>query len=128
VCVGNCKTRPGYLLPGDVERLVQRLGMKPDEFLVASPGALVQNSMTGRAFRIGTITPKWDRRKKRCVLLGDDNRCKVHDISPFGCAYFDCKMSRPEGDRRSGWALRIIQDSPEYSALRAKLPMTEVKR
>lgn len=125
VCVGNCKSQPGYLIPGDAERMAATLGKDPKEFLVASPGALVAVIEGGnrRTFHIGTITPAFEN--GRCVLLGPDDRCTVHGVAPFGCAYFDCKMSASEGQNRSSWGLHQILDSNAYKALRSLLPLAK---
>jgi hypothetical protein len=67
----------------------------------ASPGAVVMDTQTNRQFQLGTITPRYDRRKKACVFLSDAGACTIHPVAPFGCAYFDTHQSRYEGQRRS---------------------------
>jgi Fe-S-cluster containining protein len=86
----------------------------------ASPGATVMDSQTGRVFQIGTITPRLH--EGRCVFLDDRDRCTVHPVAPFGCAYFDAHQTENEGQRRSGWALRLILDTPAYAEQRMALP------
>jgi hypothetical protein len=34
-------------------------------------------------------------------LLTADNRCSIHPVSPYGCAFFDSHMSKEQVDRRS---------------------------
>lgn len=123
-CVSCCQTQPGYLLPGDFERIAAHLGETPEaarQYFCASPGALVGDIDSGRRWRIGTITPKIVR-KKGCVFLDSDNKCRIHAVAPFGCAYFDMHMNGFQGDQRSMWGLRQIIDNPAYRALRALLP------
>jgi Fe-S-cluster containining protein len=91
---------------------------------VASPGALVKDRSTGRVQRIGTVTPRFDRRRKRCVFLDDHDRCTIHAVAPFGCAYFDTHMSLGKGHVRSLWLARETA-RPEYQALRNTLPYTD---
>lgn len=121
-CVGCCKRQPGPLVPGDLERIAAFRGESVEEAkknFWASPGALVKDG-AGRTSRIGTITPKWDRRKKRCVFLDDNDRCQIHSVAPFGCAYFDTHQTPAEAHDRSIWTARQQMD-PEYQQLRNTL-------
>jgi Fe-S-cluster containining protein len=74
---------------------------------------------TGRVRRIGSITPRM--RKGRCVFLDENDRCKIHEVAPFGCAYFDVHQSPLTAHPRSIWAIRQQEDA-EYRALRDTLP------
>src|SRR5258708_4879591 len=89
-CVQCCKDQPGPLMPGDFERIAEFLGETPEQaqsHFWASPGAMAKVKETGEIIKIGTITPK--REKGRCVFLDENDRCKIHPVAPFGCAYFD---------------------------------------
>ncbi len=70
--------------------------------------------------QIGTITPKFEN--GRCVFLDENDRCKVHAVAPFGCAYADTHMDMAEGNARSHWGLLQIEEDDEYQALRNTLP------
>jgi Fe-S-cluster containining protein len=121
-CVQCCKEQPGSLVPGDLEAIAAHLGESVAEAKAhfwASPGALVMDTGTGRQFRVGTITPK--RERKRCVFLGEDDRCRVHPVAPAGCAYFDTHQSAREAQPRSAAMVRAQMD-PAYQRLRAELP------
>lgn len=107
-CVVGCRTKPGALAPGDLQRMADYLGVRDffkwaGENFDASEGALVADAGTGQAFRVPSIVPKL--RGGRCVFLGDDGRCGVHPVSPFGCSHIDTHLSREEGDRRVRWLL-----------------------
>jgi len=121
-CVACCHRQPGPLVPGDLEKIAAHLG-EPVEVAKAhfwaSGGALVQDQRTGRQFRIGSITPRLVR--GRCVFLDDADRCRVHAVAPFGCAYFDTHMSAAEGQRRGTW-LALQQQDDDYQAVRRTLP------
>jgi Fe-S-cluster containining protein len=91
----------------------------------ASPGARVQDSKTGLQYQIGTITPRFDRRKKACVFLTDDGQCSIHVVAPFGCSHFDTHMTGTEGQRRAVWGMTQILESDEYTKLRQTLPFAE---
>lgn len=122
-CVKCCKRQPGPLAPGDFERIQEHLGATADEMrklFWASPGALVKNLATGETARVGTITPRF--RRGRCVFLDDNDRCKIHAVSPFGCAYFDTHQGYAEGMRRSVWLAQEQAGDPTYQQLRNKLP------
>jgi Fe-S-cluster containining protein len=109
-CVINCHFIPGYLIPADLERVAARLGYDdPIEFavnnLLASPGATVLDG--GRVRQIPTLVPA-RREDGSCLFLDGQNRCTVHDVSPFGCAFFDVHQSKEESDRRSSYGLAQI--------------------
>lgn len=111
-CVAYCTSRPGYLIPSDLDRIPWL------DRLRASKGALV-GTRDGRRWRIGTITPAMDG--GRCVFLDAEDRCTIHAQAPFGCAYFDAHMTPAAADQRSAWGLRQVQASPTYQAVRAVL-------
>jgi Fe-S-cluster containining protein len=121
-CTQCCKRQPGPLAAGDYERIQAYLGISDEamtKLFCASPGALVMNQLSGVVRRIGTITPQ--KRKGQCVFLDENDRCKIHAVAPFGCAYFDTHMSAATAQPRSVW-LAHTQETEEYQALRNKLP------
>jgi len=127
-CTDCCKSQPGHLVPGDMERIAEHLGQPLEAVKLkfwASPGAVVMDTQTGIQFRIGTITPRFDRRKKACVFLTEGNQCGIHAVAPFGCSFFDTHQTREEGMKRSMWGMDKIQSDPEYTKLRASLPFAE---
>lgn len=120
-CVACC-ARPAHLAPGDAERIAEYLGAPLDDvvgLLKPGRGALVGDSLTRRAIRVLTIVPR--TRGGRCVFLDDDDRCRVHPVAPFGCAYFDLHMGAREGESRSLWGLREIAESQSYAELLARV-------
>jgi Fe-S-cluster containining protein len=122
-CVQCCRDQPGPLRPGDFERIAAHLGETPAQAAAhfwASPGAVAMDTRTGRQFRIGTITPQ--RVGGRCVFLDAQDRCGIHAVAPFGCAYHDTHQSTAEGQRRSAWAMRLVHGDRAYQALRQSLP------
>jgi Fe-S-cluster containining protein len=121
-CVACCKRQPGPLAPGDFEAIAEFLHVEPAELkkkLWASPGAKVMDRSTGRIFSIGSITPRFER--KRCVFLDEHDRCSIHPVAPAGCSLFDTHQNAAEGLRRGSWLAGEQQD-PEYQALRSTLP------
>jgi hypothetical protein len=81
---------PGFLIPADLGRMIP-LGVDPltwaESNLLASPGALVARGT--RVFRIPTLVPAV-KRNGACIHHVD-GMCAIHDVAPFGCAFFDCK-------------------------------------
>ena len=116
LCVTNCRFIPGFLIPADLERLM------PDEHphewaetnLLASPGALVMKD--GQTYRIPTLVPK-TKPDGTCINLTDTGKCAIHEVSPFGCAFFDHTMSKAEGDRLLHPALREIALAWSHTSL-----------
>ena len=131
-CASFCKTEPGALIPSDVPRIAHRLvEMKlidreedVGQFLRASRATTVYDRNLGMQVRVMKIGPARNRRG-RCVFLDESDRCQIHGVSPFGCAYFDAHMPRAECDRRMLWGLVQIRSSPEYQSLRDTLPLAE---
>lgn len=120
-CVACCERQPGPLAPGDLENICAALSMTLEEardYFVASPGALVGNSATGERFRIGTITPRRQKPGGPCVFLDEQQRCRIHAVAPFGCAYFDTHMNLKKANKRSVWLARATA-SAAYQYLRS---------
>jgi len=120
-CVTCCHEQPGSCAAGDVERIAAYLQLPVRVAALkfwASPGALLMNRESGEVYRQGTITPRLVR--GRCIFLDDDDRCTIHDVAPFGCAYFDTHMNGREAQPRSQW-LAASQSSAEYQSLRRTL-------
>lgn len=129
-CTEFCHTKPGMLIPADLFRIPDflisegRATIRQDLFplIRASKGAIVGKYNTQGEidrFRIGTITPAM--KDGRCIFLTEEDRCNIHAVSPFGCAFFDDHMDRTEGDRRSMWGLVQISQAPAYQQLRQLL-------
>lgn len=119
-CSQYCRFMPGYLAPGDLDRMHMAIG--PDltivefaeKYLNASPGAKVGIAVGGGMVvtRVPTLVPAATI-NGACVFLKDD-KCSIHEVSPFGCAFFDSHQSDEEADRKSGRSLMDIAsgDSP----------------
>jgi Fe-S-cluster containining protein len=119
-CVACCKRQPGPLILADFQRIADFLGETPEQakaHFKASRGSLI--GYKGKIVRIGTITPKHDE-TGRCVFLDEKDRCKIHPVAPFGCAYFDTHMGRVEGDKRCRVAI-MDHATPEYQKLRQEI-------
>lgn len=109
-CVTNCEIIPGYLIPSDIEVIADHLGSDnlvqfAMENLLASPGAIV--SVAGEIMRIPTLVPQ-RKPDQTCKFLDANKRCAIHAVSPFGCAFFHCRMSQREADIRSVRGLQAI--------------------
>ena len=122
-CSACCKRQPGSLAPGDFERIAAHLGETEEQAKAhfwASPGALVKNSETGETVRVGTVTPRF--RHGRCVFLDEKDRCKIHEVAPFGCSHFDTHMSAAHGQARSLYLVQQQMQDENYQKLRNALP------
>lgn len=124
-CSKFCRSQPGHLIPRDLERIADAQGFASPLFLKpllwASPGAVVGDARTGKSWRIGTITPRL-RKSGRCVFLRDDGMCVIHEVAPFGCAYFDEHMSDDQHQSRSLFGLQLISGDWAYNMFRESLP------
>lgn len=125
-CQINCEYMPGYLVPEDVERIMKHLGYDdPIAFardnLRFSEDTIVKKGST--TYAIGTLVP---RRQKggSCKFLTPEGRCGIHEVSPFGCAFFGGKMSKDEEDQRAEVSLARIAHAHQretYSSLYVRL-------
>ena len=82
---------PGYLIPADLTRMIrdnEPFGWAR-QHLRASPGAKMMNLVTRQEFRIPTLVPA-HRKDGSCHYLDAQNKCGVHKVAPFGCAFFGC--------------------------------------
>lgn len=132
-CVACCTSQPGPLAPSDLVPIEKALGLDGlgpaaklltlRRVLWASPGAVVQDRLTGAVRTIGTITPQL--KDGRCVFLGPDDRCRIHAVAPAGCAYFDTHMPPEVYVPRSQALYVAIEADTEYQRLRAELPPAE---
>jgi len=116
--VAYCRKNLGHLIGSDIAALEEFPGA--DQLMAvlqASKGARVE--LGDRAWRIPTIRPRLE--DGRCVFLGEDDRCRIHAVAPFGCAYFDAHMDQGESDARAWWGIAAIVDDPKYLAMHARL-------
>lgn len=103
-CQVGCRSMPGFLALGDLEKIIDYF--KPGdagEFIcsnfVASEGAKVgkwNDRGTMDMFEIKTITPaQWSNGE--CVFYSA-GKCGIHPVSPFGCACIDTHQDRAQAD------------------------------
>lgn len=157
-CRRCCRFLSPWLIPSDLERLIPR-GADPVEWaesnLLASPGPLVvqvvereirrrsrprncERQLVRRGLRVPSLVLAASP-DGSCKFLTATGACSIHEISPFGCAFFDGHDHRSaESDRllRAG-LMRSIEIGPEhlYNRLRRHLlrnghisPPPEVQR
>ncbi len=122
-CSINCHFIPGYLIPADLDRIARNLDCEnlmefALENLLASPGATVVDR--GQVRQIPTLVPA-RRVDGACKFLDANNRCTIHEVSPFGCAFFDAHQSKEESDYRSGSGLVQIDRAWHGDHLYARL-------
>lgn len=123
-CVLYCRHLPGFLIPADLERLRLHLAAEEDlldwakKHLLASPGAQVLHR--GQVFRIPTLVPA-RRPDGACLFLTAEDRCAVHAVAPFGCAFFDTHQADAEADQRSRRGLQAVLEAWKHSDLYAQV-------
>lgn len=122
-CRKNCRFISGYLIPADLERMREALGTHSleqwaESALLASPGAVVASG--GVIFRIPTLVPN-RKANGHCVFLSPDEKCTIHEISPFGCAFFDEHMSDDEATALNNNGLREVMKAFENNDAYAQI-------
>jgi hypothetical protein len=101
------------LIPADIPRIARHLGYADVmEFardnLLASPGALVIKD--DQQIRIRTLVPQ--RSEDGACKFLKNNLCLIHEMAPYGCAFFSEHESRIVGNQKSTHALvNIIRDA-----------------
>lgn len=131
-CVACCKRQAGPLIPSDFEPIRKFLAeVEPleslESYLVASRGTLVMDVMTRETRWIGSITPRMvdgDGPGRRCVFLDQNDRCRIHAVSPAGCRFFDTHQNVIQGQKIGLWIAQQM-DTPEYQAMRSTLPINQ---
>ncbi len=123
-CILNCQYMPSYLIPEDLPTMAAALGYDDwEKFalenLAASPGATVM-TQAGEMLQIPTLVPQ-RQANGACKFLTPENRCQVHAVSPFGCAFFFCSQSRAEADTRSIHGLHAIAQDWAMDGMYAQL-------
>src|SRR5215469_6537098 len=114
-CQRCCRFLSAWLIPSDLERLIPS-GANPFKWaesnLLASPGPLVVQ-VVEQEFRSCSEMPKCARRFVRrrfrvpslvlsanadgsCKFLSTTGGCSVHEVSPFGYAFFDGHARRSQ--------------------------------
>lgn len=112
-CTINCSFIPGYLVPDDLVRIAEKVGANgvldfAERYLLASPGATIGCSATGQTRQIRTLVPARHGNGRCCFLKGDS--CAIHDVSPFGCAFFDSHQTTEDANERSLEGLAAIDE------------------
>jgi hypothetical protein len=116
---------PGFLIPADIPRIASflgytNLGQFARECLMASPGSLAKDLITGKVFRIPTLTPQ-AQPNGACKFLTAEGRCSIHAVSPYGCAFYDSHEPIAVANKKTLVALRVISEShqreEDYSLL-----------
>lgn len=116
-CKAACRTLPGMLVPGDLQRIGNFEGVPPTtewvrEHFEASEGSLCE--VDGKTVRVPVIVPA-QRQSGRCIFLTNDDRCSIHPVAPYGCRIFNvCETPDSDCDHRSAEALACISGEPDY--------------
>lgn len=86
-CRQTCHEKPGFLVPGDLERITEHVGMSGDRKFVyehfravIGPDVVYGDDPTA----IPVIRPAMP--EGHCVFLTDDDRCGIYPVRPYGCS------------------------------------------
>lgn len=132
-CKQVCRTQPGDLAPGDVERIADFLGVDAtDQFVeanfVATLGHLSADCVPDETVKVPTIAPA-QRPDGRCVFLTSDERCSIHQVAPYGCSRFNaCHSGNGDDQRRLSVLLQACFSNVAYVFRWAKLNMARKTR
>lgn len=123
-CRVGCKTMPGALIPGDLERIAEHTGHADDDAWILehfrlSDGAIVAKRVNGKLvqWNVPSIVPA-SKPDGSCVFLDENERCTIHEVSPFGCAYHDTHMEFEEANKRTEYCVRSQMDGLRHGSFR----------
>ena len=95
-CVSCCEQKPGWMKPGEAERMADFLGLSladlfaqflaVDWWVSTTDVFLLSPALAGE--EPGTEMPYIA--EGRCVFLTEAGRCRVHPVKPFECAAAWC--------------------------------------
>jgi hypothetical protein len=138
-CVANCRFKPGFLIPSDLERLVPS-GADPFAWarvhLRASVGTKVLQVLgPGLAAirQIGTLVPAHagppiPAHGTMALHVEDfachwlqDGRCLVHAAAPFGCAFFSCRDGESDHDELAKAGVAAVMEDAQEPGLYTRL-------
>lgn len=104
-CVDACKHRPGWFLPGEVDKAAGFLGLSPEEFFKRYLGVDYWVD-DGEVRQTDIFAPRHVGRPGgqrypfypagRCVFLDENERCKIHLVKPAECAHYIHTMDEKE--------------------------------
>ena len=97
-CKWVCRSKPGTLAPGDIERIADFFEVEvTPEFISKNFRAAdgINTVRNGEEVSIPTIVPA-QRPNGDCVFLAQ-GKCTIHRVSPFGCSRFNACNTTPEG-------------------------------
>ena len=130
-CLAACLHLPGGLIPTDLTRIADYLGIVETEYeswvmnhFDASSGPVVSFDEDQEAEqRVPTIVPR-GREDGACVFL-NDNRCTLHPVAPYGCSHFDMHLADDDLQPRfHAWIIAIAAawtSNSHYSQVWQKL-------
>jgi hypothetical protein len=107
LCKAYCRHLPGTLDPADLARLCPA---GQDVF------AWAEQHLRAVAGRPDPGLVPAARQDGQCHWYFD-GRCAVHGDAPYGCAFFDAHMARPEVDRRVAATLDAIREDQAKGGL-----------
>jgi len=98
-------------VPSDLGRMIPE-GVDPfawaETQLLASPGAVAMRD--GKKFRIHTLVPAV-KADGSCIHF-ENGLCAIHEVAPFGCAYFDCGPD-PRYEASRDALIAIMREPPD---------------
>lgn len=109
LCQGCCERSPGWLMPGEADKISKFLGITWQDlifkFLVWTRWESRQGDVMVLApakFDLDPVTtesrvtaPGYEHVAGRCIFLTEDRRCSIHEVKPFECRVsFGCEPNR----------------------------------
>jgi len=117
-CVSACKNDPGRLIPEDIPKIAEFLGLSVEELIISSLVkipfskkenlyALAPAKKKGKRLlaTLGTVVPDYYTKERgTCIFLDENGMCTIHEVKPFECgAYMGCKhtfMGKPYKEKQ----------------------------
>lgn len=95
-CGHCCKYGSGFVLPTEILKLAEHLGMTADNFRKELLEEV--EVFATKMYKLKTL--KLGKQYGECLLLDKDNICKVQKVKPLHCRVGNCNM---QGEQLSIW-------------------------
>lgn len=104
-CRQCCKKGPGYLLPEDLPNF-------SINELQASLRTKILFSGMREFINVPTLVPR-TKEDGSCVFLDENERCMIHDRSPWGCSHFDTHQEEDGIERSKAGISNLLSNGKE---------------
>lgn len=138
-CIDACTHKPGWFLPGEIEKVAEFLDLSLKELFDQYLGIDWYSAEKGDTHRkpLWVIAPAQNNMEPggqypvapqgRCIFLTEDNKCRIHEVKPYQCRVMihnnpDMKPEGAYSKLNKATALKWKEHKPQIVELLGKEP------